>query len=164
MKLNPKNFFAIISFLIFAYFVLASFGPETYVLSGHEIPQKYMKTMKNLSLIEPGDNLQFFYSDAFLDIKDGFFFVTDKKLVMYSKAWDVQKIVIPFEDIIDLTPEFEDSSWDDSSIWLRTIKGDERRLLVSSDYGGDKRVYEYLKNNSPKVTGSNKNVAEAGKQ
>jgi len=85
-----------------------------------------------------------FYSDAFINIQASMVFVTDKKLVLYSDAWDPKEIIVPFSDIAEINAEYNESFIDDSVIWITTKDGDEYKALISSDGGGDKRFYGYL--------------------
>jgi hypothetical protein len=39
--------------------------------------------------------------------------VTDKKLVLYSEAWEDPQLVAPFAEIVDAQAEFNDSFLDD---------------------------------------------------
>jgi len=127
-----------------AFIVMASYGPETFVVSGRQLPNRYLKTLKGLGLLEDGEKVAFFYSDAFMDIRSGLYFTSDKKVAAYCKDWDPPAISVPLDSIIDLSFEQNDSFWEDSVIWIRSNEEAEFSILVSSEGGGDERFYEYL--------------------
>jgi len=145
MKKIGKIIAALLGAIVLIYIFLAGLGPETYVISGKEIPKKYMQVIRDLGLIEEGENVQLFYSDAFYNIKDGMYFLTEKRLVIYSRDWTTEKVSTLFSEIVEIVPEIGNSSWDDSVIWVSTKNAGELRVPVSNEDGGSERFYEYLK-------------------
>jgi hypothetical protein len=71
-------------------------GPDTKAYTGNELPSKYLAIVNELALLEPGEQIRFFYSDAMTDIKDGFYFVSDRKVVVYIADAAVPATKVPF--------------------------------------------------------------------
>ncbi len=65
--------------------------------------------MRDLSLLQSKERIQFMYSDGVLDIKSGLYALTDKLLSLYNEEWNEPKTVIVFKDIIDFYIDYDDS-------------------------------------------------------
>lgn len=129
---------------IVVFIILAGMGPDTFVVPGRQLDQKYRQQLRSMGLIDQGEKIAYFYSDALRDIRDGLYFVSDKKVVAYSTDWNPPAIAIPLDSVVDLSFERDESFWEDSVIWIRAQDGTEIAVPVSSEQGGDKRFYEYL--------------------
>jgi len=134
--------------------ILALFGtcvyigvqsPDTRVLPGRQVPARFMAQIRKLDLLEPGEQIQYFYSDALLNIEEGMYFLTDRKVVIYSRSFDDPAIIIPFSEIVDVEVTFSDSWFEDSVITMTLADDTYNWFPVSSEGGGDKKVYETLK-------------------
>ncbi len=130
--------------LIVGFIYLGSTGPDIAVYTGRQIPKEYMATIRSLGLLEVGEDIRYFYSDALFDIETGFYFVTTDHLVLYSSAWEEPATIIPLDQIEDVEAEFVDSIWEDSFIYVTTASGLEVSFPVSSEQGGDKRFMQAL--------------------
>ena len=104
-----------------------------------------MAQIRKLDLLEPGEQIQYFYSDALLNIEEGMYFLTDRKVVIYSRSFDDPAIIIPFSEIVDVEVTFSDSWFEDSVITMTLADDTYNWFPVSSEGGGDKKVYETLK-------------------
>ena len=131
---------------IIAVVILGSIVPETYVYLGHETPKEYMSVIRSLKLLEEDEKVRYFYTDAFIDIKGGFYFASDRKVVVYSNNWEIPETIVPYEDIEDLSAEYDESFFTDSIIYISTKSGMEITFPVSSEKGRDKKVYEFIEN------------------
>ena len=67
------------------------------------MPKKYVEEIKGLKLLRHGEKIVYFYSDGFIDIKDGMYFVTDQNVVAYNNLWEEPETIIPFETIDSLS-------------------------------------------------------------
>ncbi len=130
---------------IVALMIIGTIAPETCVYHGHQLPEKYKDEIRSLDLLEPGEEIAYFYTDGFLDIKEGFYYVSDRHLVIYSSQWEDPASIIDFEDIIYLDATFDDSFLNDSFIEVSTNDGMEYWFPVSSEKGLDKTFFNYLK-------------------
>ena len=131
--------------IVVGYFILASLGPDICVITGAQLPKKYVKTIGNLGFLKDSEEIKLFYSDAFLDIRDGMYFVTDENLVIYSRKWNKEENIIPFSNIAAVRSDLEGSYWNDSILWITTKDGDEYKIPISNVDGGDKGFYDYIK-------------------
>lgn len=119
-------------------------SPETFVYTKNDLPKSYLKEMKELELIEEGEQVQFMYSDALLDIKGGIYAITDKHLVFYNKEWSQPKYIIGFDEIDYLNVEYNDSFLEDSYITIETFNGIQIVFPVSSEKNRDHEFFDYL--------------------
>lgn len=117
--------------------------PETYIYLGNQVPENYIKQLKELELLNNTEKIKYFYSDGFTDLKEGIYFVTDQHLVLYNKEWEKPDMIIKFEDILSLDFEYDKSFLNDSLIKLTTTEY-EIEFPVSSEKGRDKDFFKYL--------------------
>ena len=130
---------AIIGAAIIALFVVGSRGPDISVYAGRQVPKKFMTTIRSLDLLMEDEQIRYFYSDALLDIKAGFYFVTANKLVLYSSEWEEPEIVIPLDQIATLDADYDESFWEDTTVHIITHSGAAYSFPVSSEKGLDKK-------------------------
>ena len=130
-----------------AAIIIGSIGPDTAVYTGRQMPKRFMATVRSLSLLEEGEQIRYFYSDALLDIKAGLFFVTDKNLVLYSSEWEEPEIIVPLDQIASVEAQYNDSFFEDTTVYVTTNSGIEVTFPVSSENGMDKKFVEAIKEN-----------------
>ncbi len=124
-------------------------GPDTKVLPGRQVPARFTAQIRKLNLLEPGEHIQYFYSDALLNIEEGMYLLTDRKVVIYSRSFDDPALIIPFSEIVDVEATFSDGLFEDSTITMTLADDTFVSFPVSSEGGGDKRMYEALKKKCP---------------
>lgn len=129
-------------FLGFAGYV-GAVGPDTKVYVGNEFPKKFLDVVNELKLLDPGEQVKFFYSDGLTDIRNGMYFVTDRKVVIYRKDAGTPATVVPFSKIADANLQSE--SWpDEGTITLRLTDRTIVAFPVSSEQGRDKLMWEAI--------------------
>lgn len=120
-------------------------GPETSVYTGNEVPSRFIDTMKSVGALEDGETMLYFYSDAMTDIKDGFYFVSDKKVAIYIEGAGVKPLTaIKFDEITDLDLYRDESFFEDSEITLELEDGRPISFPVSSEADGDQRFFDEI--------------------
>ena len=130
------------AFAIFAF--IAKDGPEMYVYLGKQTPKEFKQVINDLSLIEKDEAIQFFYSDALIDIQDGMYVITDKKIVLYNREWETPSLSITYEKIGRIEIHYS-TSWDeDTWLFISDLEGESFDLPLSPDKGTDKRVINYI--------------------
>lgn len=143
-----KDVWKIILILGVVGFILISllglFVPHTFIYLGDEMPKRYKREITKLGLVDEDETILYFYTDALFDIKDGMYFITTKKLVIYAQEWLEPATLIEFKDIDYLDIEYDDSFLDDSYVHLITHSGDEIWFPLSSERGRDKIFYKHL--------------------
>lgn len=145
MKTSRNLLYSILIISLFiSLFSSCDESPDTYVYLGNQMPKTYIEEIRNLNLLENNEKIKYFYSDGFYDIKEGFYFVTDQKLVAYNESWEEPETIIFFNEIISLDIEYNDSFYEDSFIMLETTDGMELDFPVSSERKRDKDFYNYL--------------------
>jgi len=145
LKIIALSIGAIFALVFTGLVVVASFGPDTYVYLGKQLPKRYADKVHALGLIDADEKIKYFYSDALVSIEDGMYFVTDRNLVLYSRDWQEPKTVIHFRDIVNLEAEYDDSVLSDSMVYVKTVSGMEVSFPVSSEHGRDKDFVRYLR-------------------
>lgn len=125
---------------------LGSTAPPTHVVAGTNLRDDFEQTINDLGLLEPDETIRYFYSDGLMDIEEGMYFLTDRKLVIYSNLIDPEfpAETIPLEQIYNLELERDTSFMFDSYIAFET---DDfvYDFPVSSERGGDQRFFNALR-------------------
>lgn len=124
-------------------------GPATHVYAGSDIPEDFLTTMRNVGALEPGEQIQFMYSDAILDITDGFYFVSDRGVVVYVEAGTPPIIRVPFAEITSVTMNTNEDDWDDGLIMIVTQDGTPVSFPISSELEGDDDFYQAILAGAP---------------
>ena len=130
---------------VIALLVIGSVAVETHVYTGDEIPERFLRTIRSLDLLEDNEQIRYFYSDGFIDIETGFYMVTDRNLVLYSAAWEEPEMIIPCGQIVSLDVQHDDSFLVDTMVCLTTYSGMEVAFPVSSESGLDVKFVEAIR-------------------
>jgi hypothetical protein len=120
-------------------------GPDTKVLGGRQIPNRYVEQIQSLGILDPDEQIDYFYSDAMFNIEDGFYLLTDRRVVIYSRTFDEPAILVPYEEIEDVEGEFSNDWMQDSYILLTLKDGTGLSFPASPEVGGDRHVFDALK-------------------
>jgi len=124
---------------------LGTYAPETSVYAGNEVPNRFIETMKSVGALEEGETILYFYSDALTDIRDGFYFVSDRRVVVYAEAAGGSPLTtVGFDEIAELDIVRDESFFTDSQITLELKDGRPVSFPVSSEVGGDERFFEAI--------------------
>ena len=133
---------------------LGVYGPETSVYAGNQVPNRFIRLMKNAGALEDDEEILYFYSDGLSDIRNGFYFVSDKKVAIYAQAAGGSPLrVVRFAEIADLDLYRDQSFFTDSRITLELNDGRPVSFPVSSEAGGDQRFFDAIKSRVDKASG-----------
>ena len=89
------------------------------------------------------------------DIRDGFYFISDRKVVIYSEGTgDSPLTAIPFDDIIDVALYRNKSFFEDSEITLHLEDGQVLSFPVSSEYHRDQQFFDAIHDRTAKASES----------
>ena len=132
--------------LLVGLFYLGAKGPNTDVYAGNEVPGRFLDTMRELGALEPDERIDYFYSDAVSDIRDGFCFVSDRRVVTFKGDGGAQALTsVRFDEIADVQLDREESFWVDSQITLKLTDGQVVAFPLSSEHKGDVRFLETVR-------------------
>ena len=140
MKLKISASLSVIVLILFAGCTVTN----VYVHKSDEILPSYYKIIAKTGVLDEGEQIAFMYCDAF-DLKNRFYLATDKRLVIYRRKGDPERIYIPYCDISGIHIDYDDSFFVDSSILIHTKNGEQYVFPVSSARGRDKVVSKHLK-------------------
>ena len=123
---------------------ILNMSPETSIYNGSQVPKRFMSKIRDLGLLAEGEKIKYFYSDAILDIRDGMYFVTDRKLVVYCRDWEDPDLAMELGRIAMIDAEYDDSFWTDSYVTVIAEDEEEVSFPLSSENGRDKDFVNYL--------------------
>jgi hypothetical protein len=139
------GFLAIIVIIVGILSVAVALGPNAEVVPGKMLEGKYVDFLRENRLIAPSEQIEFWYSDAFIDFREGFYMFTDKKVLLYNKEWKKPSITIPFSSISDIQFQKEPSFLENSEITL-TLSDDSIVFFpLASDNNGDEKFFKRMK-------------------
>lgn len=153
MSIVVKIFLSIVSIVSLALlvvFTLALLGPGIHVVSGPQVRKNDIETMQRLGMLENGEQLLMFYSDALYSIEAGFYILTDRKIGIYSEEYSEPAIRIPLEQIEGYEIDYDESFWDPSILTIHTKSQLTYTIPLSNEGGGDRRFVELLSKKAPK--------------
>ncbi len=129
---------------------IGAVGPDIGVYTGNNVPRSYTETAKDVGALEPDEKIVYFYSDALTDIRNGFYFVSDRRVVIYSEYANGDALTsVGFDEINGLTLSRDTSFINDSQIYLELNDGTMLSFPVSSENDGDERFFEAIKKHVP---------------
>lgn len=129
--------------LIFIMYV-GLMGPATYVYPSGQVPQRFLNVAEEIGGLQAGESVEFFYSDGFTDVKDGFSYVSDRKVVVFMPDGEPPLLAIPYGDIQSVEIERDGSFLYDSIITLET-EDSYISIPFSSEMDRDIDVYEAIR-------------------
>ena len=136
---------AIILIPIVIVFVMSLFGPGAEVVPGKMLNSKYVNFIREKGLIESSEQIEFWYSDALSDFRDGFYMFTDRKVLLYCKDWEEPSIAVPFSSISNIRFKKEPSFYKNSQITLVLFDGSTLFFPVSDENNNDEKFFERMK-------------------
>jgi len=123
---------------------LGTVGPDTAVYRGTQIPNRFAKIMRDDGALEDGESIAFFYSDAMTDIHDGYYFVSDRKVVIYRQDSLPPLLKIAFDEIASARLVRDISFLNDSFITLELNNGEIVLFPVSSERDRDQLFFDEI--------------------
>ena len=145
LKIIVGSILGIILLIIIVFIgILVVYSPDTKIVPGVQLKSSYLSVIRDLKLLDHNENIIFFYSDGLFDIKEGFYFFSDKKLVIYNESLEEPTIIISFSEIEDIELDRSESSWDDSQITVYLLDETMVWFPVSKENDGDKKYYDSL--------------------
>ena len=141
---------------LFAY--IGSVSPETHVYIGSDVPASYVKQMQGLGALEAGEQIRFFYSDAAIDIEEGFYFVSDRGVVVYGDEREPKLTRAAFADIESLYMFTNEDDWEDGEIAITLKDGSEIYFPISSELGRDDDFFNAIREGAPEAAWEIENI------
>ncbi len=131
--------------------VIAAFAPPTRALRDSEIPSSYQTALLEAGVLEPDEQIQFFYSAGFFSILEDGNLLTQKRVISYETAGGELLVASsPYSEIRELDVAYSDSFLEDTIITISTSSGDEFILFVSTEDGRDKEFVSVLESRLPR--------------
>ena len=132
----------VVGAVVFFWYV-GTYGPATRVAPGRQVARQHVETLREIGLLEEGETLQWFYSDALLDIKGGAYIATDRKLAAYNSQWAEPAVVAPYDRITDLSMTDGEGMFFDSVLEVTLDDGTAITIPLATEGGGDRSFYEF---------------------
>jgi hypothetical protein len=119
--------------------VLSTLAVPTRALRQSEIPSSYEASLVEAGVLEPGEQIGFFYSAGLFSILEDGNLITDRRVISYETVdGELYAASSPYPEIRDFDVVYSDSFFEDTVITISTRTGDEFLLVVSNEDGRDK--------------------------
>lgn len=153
-KSNRMKFFIItgvvILFSLMGVGMLTTTGTltPTEVLEGKDLSKDYREALIKSDIIDSGDSIQYFYSEAFSSIEEAGSILTSDRVIMYleDEKKDTAVYELYFEDITDVELIEAGNVLNDS---VYRVYGDSREvyltIVLSTENKGDVKFIEALR-------------------
>jgi uncharacterized protein with PQ loop repeat len=151
-KWRPRHYLLCLLFLPLASLMVGeSIGllPSDRVVLGRQVLERDIRFMVNQGCFPANEKLRYFYSDAFLDIRDDGNGFTENTVFSYWLNGD-GKLVSKSADLSavkDLEVSYASEGDSNSTITVKTMADEEFVLYVSSEQDLDRRFIQHLKGN-----------------
>jgi hypothetical protein len=120
-------------------------APDTAVIAGSEMKPATREAIVKLVPLRPGEKIEFFYSAGLWSFAEDGNLITDQRIVSYmTDEGEFTFDEADLEDIVQVVPEFSDSWFEDSLVWVELGEGEGFYLLLSTEEGGDRKAINYL--------------------
>jgi hypothetical protein len=147
--------------VLLAFTTSGFFGPPTKALPAGEIPDAYVESLVEAGVLDPGERVEFFYSNGLFSIlEDGNLF-TDRRVVSYETAdGELSLAAAGYDEIRDIDVEYSEG-FEPSTVTVSTQDGGEFVLLVSAEDGRDHEFVEQLQQHLPQAAAPASDAAPA---
>jgi hypothetical protein len=136
--------------VVFGLAIIATFGPPTRALRHSEIPRSYKVSLVEAGVLEPNEQIDFFYSAGLFSILEDGNLLTEKRAVSYETVdGEIYVASSEYLEISKLEVNYSDSDFVDTAITISTMSGDDFVLIVSSEDGRDKEFVSDLESRIP---------------
>ncbi len=135
-------------FIAFIFIGLALLGiitPETEVIPGRQLKAKYVNFVREHRLLGPSETIEFWYSNGFPSFENGFYFFTNKKVVLYNEDWEEPVIEVKLHEILDIEYYENPSVLEDGYVQIQLMDNSTVIFPLSSENDGDQKFIKRLK-------------------
>lgn len=151
----PHVLVALIGTPILAYTFLSGTAviPGNIVIEGNRLPTYVINFLHDEDLLDPGEEIVYFYSMAFLNYRSDGNYFTPRRVVSYWDDFDgfyVEEAAM--SEVVDVEASFSTGPLEDTMITVTRTNGSEVILFVSPDEGGDRRFFQSLQDHWRRAT------------
>lgn len=121
--------------------------PDTAAIPGEALPAATRDLLVAEGLIEPDEQVLYFYSGGFLSLREDGNLFTDRRVISYSEDEDGDELVVEqasYPEIADVQVLYGEGFLADSEVTIVRHDGDSFWLRVCNDEGHDRRFVERL--------------------
>ncbi|MHC4376774.1 MAG: hypothetical protein ACYS26_09280, partial [Planctomycetota bacterium] len=118
--------------------------PGTAVTAGEDLPDFEEELLLENQILEPGEQILYFYSLALTNYLDDGNVLTDRRVISYTM--DTGKLGVSsatFDEILLIEPEYTEDAFGDTSLMVET-EDEYIYLFLSSEEGKDRLFIEEL--------------------
>ena len=124
-------------------------GPETSVYQRADVPESYLQIARSVGGLQPDETIEFFYSDGLVDIKEGFYYASDRKVAIYVQGKNPPLALFPYPRIRSALLSRNESFVNDSEITLVSDVDEVAAFPVSSEMDLDVELHDFILSRCP---------------
>jgi hypothetical protein len=129
--------------------------PGTQVVDGDRLWSWQMDFLRDEGLLDEGETVEYFYSEALLSIRAAGNVVTDQSLVTYFQDPDTGELLggyAYYEDVAAIHVAYSDNPLEDSVIAVTDVDGIRFEMLASNEGARDKDFVAGIRRHFPGIT------------
>ena len=119
--------------------------PDTSAIPGESLPAVTRDFLVDEGIVEPDEQVLYFYSDGFLALREDGNLFTDRRVISYweddGELW-IEEATYP--EIAEVVPLYNEGFLANSEVTIERVEGDAFTLLVSNEDDHDERFVELL--------------------
>ena len=121
--------------------------PNAIVINGDRLWQRDLKQMQRQGIIQPGDDILYFYSDGFLSVMEDGNGLTQRHVFSYWKEEDgtLSSELAPYSDIADIEVTKGSTLGENTIVNIQRKDDSDFVLFLATDEGGDTRFIQKLR-------------------
>ncbi|MCA8980719.1 MAG: hypothetical protein H6831_16200 [Planctomycetes bacterium] len=143
---------AVVVVTILGLVYIGTMTPGTAVQPGEKVRKSFVAEMRELGVLEPDEELRYFYSDGLLSLREGCYVLTDRALVVFVEEEIDPPMRLLFDQILRIECTYSDEFLYDSSVFVHYAdeESEDEELAswvyvpLSTERGGDRRFLEAL--------------------
>jgi hypothetical protein len=121
--------------------------PDTAAVPGERLPAPTRDFLVEEGLIEPDEQVLYFYSGGFLSLREDGNLFTDRRVISYFEDEGGDELIVEqasYPEIADVEVEYGEGFLADSEVTIVRTDGGSFLLLVCNEEGHDRRFVERL--------------------
>ena len=111
-----------------------------------DLRESELKFLAKNGLLDPDEQVQYFYTLGVFNIKDDGQFITDRHVACYTRNnGELSVGRVSYEKISSIAANWSSNALEDSIVRVTSDDGLELELWLSSENGGDRRFVDELR-------------------
>lgn len=119
--------------------------PPAVVLTAPEIPGDYIPALQDLEILEPGEEVDYFYTNSKVDFRQNGNMLTNRRVISYQATQgNISFFAATYAEVIEIDVAFGRRTFEDTEVSITTVHGDHFYLVLSTEERRDRDFVDLL--------------------